>query len=160
MHSHSNPLHPFRVQKTLPRGKHRIIEWPGLKRTTMIIEFQPPAMCRVANHQTRLPRATSSLQGCLRGWGIHSLLGQPVPVCHHPLCEGMRHGVLMSSQGCTHKQTSLGVTTEIRWKVVREDPTSLPLTHRPHPRAPCPWVPPGDSSPWDSLSESCAEEGF
>ena len=27
----------------------------------MIIEFQPPAMCRVANHQTRLPRATSSL---------------------------------------------------------------------------------------------------
>jgi len=27
----------------------------------MIIEFQPPAMCRVAIHQTRLPRATSSL---------------------------------------------------------------------------------------------------
>jgi len=27
----------------------------------MIIGFQPPAMCRVANDQTRLPRATSSL---------------------------------------------------------------------------------------------------
>jgi len=27
----------------------------------MIIWFQPPAMCRVTNHQTRLPRATSSL---------------------------------------------------------------------------------------------------
>jgi len=39
----------------------RIIEWPGLKRITMIIQFQPPAMCRVANHQTRLPRAISSL---------------------------------------------------------------------------------------------------
>ena len=38
-----------------------IIEWPGLKRTTVIIEFQPPATYRVANHQTRLPRATSSL---------------------------------------------------------------------------------------------------
>ena len=37
------------------------IEWPGLKRTTIIMQFQPPAMCRVANHQTRLPRATSSL---------------------------------------------------------------------------------------------------
>jgi len=24
---------------------------------------------------------------CLQGWGIHSLLGQPVPVCHHPLGE-------------------------------------------------------------------------
>ena len=40
---------------------HRIIGWLGLKRTTMTIEFQPPAMCRVTNHQTRLPRATSSL---------------------------------------------------------------------------------------------------
>ena len=39
----------------------RIIEWPGLKRTTVIISFQPPAMCRVANLQTRLPRATSSV---------------------------------------------------------------------------------------------------
>jgi len=27
----------------------------------MIISFQPPAMCRVTNHQTRPPRATSSL---------------------------------------------------------------------------------------------------
>ena len=27
----------------------------------MIIQFQPPAMCRVTNQQTRLPRATSSL---------------------------------------------------------------------------------------------------
>ena len=25
--------------------------------------------------------------GCLQGWGIHNLLGQPVPVRHHPLCE-------------------------------------------------------------------------
>ena len=24
---------------------------------------------------------------CLQGWGIHNLLGQPVLVCHHPLCE-------------------------------------------------------------------------
>jgi len=40
---------------------HGIIEWPGLKRTTMIIQFQPPDMCRVANQQTRLPTATSSL---------------------------------------------------------------------------------------------------
>ena len=39
----------------------RIIEWPGLKRTTMIIWFQPPAMSRVTNQQTRLPRAISSL---------------------------------------------------------------------------------------------------
>ena len=45
---------------------HRSIERPGLKRTTVLILFQPPAMCRVANHQPRLPRATSSL--ALNAW--------------------------------------------------------------------------------------------
>jgi len=43
---------------------HRIIEsWNGLgwKRPPSSSSFSPPAMCRVANHQTRLPRATSSL---------------------------------------------------------------------------------------------------
>ena len=29
---------------------HRVIEWPGLERTTTIISFQPPAMGRVTNH--------------------------------------------------------------------------------------------------------------
>jgi len=48
-------------QNATKKQIHRIIQWPGLKRTTMLIQFQPPAMCRVANHQTRLPRATSSL---------------------------------------------------------------------------------------------------
>jgi len=51
-------------------------------------QFQPPAMCRVTNQQTRLPRATSSLAlNASRGWSTHSLLGQPVPVHHHPLSE-------------------------------------------------------------------------
>ena len=40
---------------------HRITERPGLQRPTMLIQFQPPAMRRVANQQPRLPRATSSL---------------------------------------------------------------------------------------------------
>jgi len=57
---------------------HRIIDWPGLKRTTVTISFQSPAMCRVTNHQPRLPRATSSLALNARGWSTHSLLGQPV----------------------------------------------------------------------------------
>ena len=48
-------------QEVLYLEDHRTIEWPWLKRTTMLIQFQPPAMCRVSNHQTRLPRATSSL---------------------------------------------------------------------------------------------------
>jgi len=37
------------------------IEWSGLKGTTMLMQFQPPAMRRAANQRTRLPRATSSL---------------------------------------------------------------------------------------------------
>ena len=45
----------------MKQQNHRITEWSGLKRTSKIIQFHPPAMCEVANHQTRLPRATSSL---------------------------------------------------------------------------------------------------
>ena len=61
------------------------IEWPGLKRTTTIIEFQPP--CYVQGRQPPDQAAQSHIQPglqCPQGWGIHSLLGQPVPVCHHP----------------------------------------------------------------------------
>ena len=64
------------------------MEWPGLKRITMIIEFQSP--CYVQGHQPPDQAAQSHIQPgleCLQGWGIHSLLGQPVPVRHHPLCE-------------------------------------------------------------------------
>jgi len=58
---------------------HRIIEWPGLKRTTMIIEFQPP--CYLQGRQPPDQAAQSHIQPgleCLQGWGIHNLLGQPV----------------------------------------------------------------------------------
>ena len=63
------------------------IEWPGLKRTTVIVWFQPPSY--VQGHQPLDQAAQSHIQPsleCLQGWGIHNLLGQPVPVCHQPLC--------------------------------------------------------------------------
>jgi len=53
-----------------------------------MITFQPP--CYVQGCQPPDQAAQSHIQPgleCLQGWGIHSLLGQPVPVCHHPLCE-------------------------------------------------------------------------
>ena len=65
-----------------------IIEWPGLKRTTMITKFQPP--CCVQGRQPPDQAAQSHIQPgleCLQGWGIHNLLGQPVPGRHHPLSE-------------------------------------------------------------------------
>ena len=54
----------------------------------MIIQFQPPS--HVQGRQPAEQAAQSHIQpglGCLQGWGIHSLLGQPVPVCRHPLGE-------------------------------------------------------------------------
>ena len=45
-----------------------IIEWPGLKRTTMITEFQPP--CYVQGHQPPDQAAQSHIQPglkCLQG---------------------------------------------------------------------------------------------
>ena len=47
----------------------------------MIIKFQPP--CYLQGHQPPDQAAQSHIQPgleCLQGWGIHSLLGQPVPV--------------------------------------------------------------------------------
>jgi len=66
----------------------RIIEWSGLKRTIMIVEFQPP--CYVQGRQLPDQAAQSHIPPgleCLHGWDIHNLLEQPVPVHHHPLCE-------------------------------------------------------------------------
>jgi len=60
-----------------------ITEWPGLKRATMIIWFQPP--CYVQGHQPPDQAAQSHIQPgleCLQRWSIHSLpmtkLLQPV----------------------------------------------------------------------------------
>jgi len=47
----------------------------------MIIEFQPP--CYVQGRQPPDQAAQSHIQPgleCLQAWGIHNLLGQPVPV--------------------------------------------------------------------------------
>jgi len=50
-------------------------------------EHRVSTPCYVQGHQ---PAAQSHIQPgleCLQGWGIHSLLGQPVPVPHHHLGE-------------------------------------------------------------------------
>ena len=68
------PEYPY---SGLESKNHRIIQWPGLKRTTMIIEFQPP--CYMQGHQPPEQAAQSHIQPglkCIQGWGIHSLLGQ------------------------------------------------------------------------------------
>ena len=54
----------------------------------MTIEFQPP--CYVQDRQPPEQAAQSHFQPgleCLQRQDIHNLLGQPVPVRHHPLGE-------------------------------------------------------------------------
>ena len=49
-----------------------------------------PTPCYVQGRQSAAQAAQSHIQPgleCLQGWGIHSLLGQPVPVRHHSLGE-------------------------------------------------------------------------
>ena len=46
--------------------------------------------CYVQGHQPPEQAAQSHIQPgleCLQGWGIHNLLGESVPVHHHPLGE-------------------------------------------------------------------------
>ena len=64
----------------------------------MIIEFQPP--CYVQGCQTLDQAVQRHIQPgleCLQGWRIHNLLGQPVPVRHHPLCEKLHISNLVSN---------------------------------------------------------------
>ena len=83
--------------------------WNGLEGTLKIILLQPPATfiewknglgwkgpqrfqspCHSEGRQPPDQAAQSRIQSgleCLQGWGIHSLLGQPVPVHHHALSE-------------------------------------------------------------------------
>ena len=59
-----------------PTWNHRITKWPGLKRTTMIIEFQPP--CYVQGRQPPHQAAQSHIQPgleCFQGWGSTASLG-------------------------------------------------------------------------------------
>jgi len=61
----------------------------------MIISFQ--LLCYVQGRQPADQAAQSHIQPgleCLQGWGIHSLLGQPVLVCHHPLGEKLPPHIL------------------------------------------------------------------
>ena len=63
----------------LQQKDHRIIKRPGLKRTTMIIWFQPP--CYVQSRQPPDQAAQSHIQPgleCLQGWGIHNFSQQQI----------------------------------------------------------------------------------
>ena len=82
LHSNS-PSSSFHVSPSY----HRIIEWPGLKGPTVLIQFQPPAVCRVTNQQPRLPRATSSLAWMPPGMGHPQPPWATCSVRHHPLGE-------------------------------------------------------------------------
>jgi len=89
---------------SLMMANQRITEWPGLKRTTMTIEFQPP--CYVQGHQPPHQAAQSHIQPgleCLQGWGIHSLLGQPVPVIFQQYCSFILHLQLPDREVGIHK---------------------------------------------------------
>ena len=61
-----------------PTPHHRTTARPGLRRPTVLIQFHP-LLCD--GRQPAAQAAQSHIQPgleCLQGWGIHSLLGQPV----------------------------------------------------------------------------------
>ena len=97
----------------------------------MIIEFQPP--CYVQGCQPLGQAAQSHIQPgleCLQGWGIHNLLGQPVPVCH----QGERNckdAQAESQLGCHHKQGAKGVGDRL---VVAREGEEILQCHR------CSWT--------------------
>lgn len=78
----------FSVENSLLLN-HRIAERPELKRTVIIIEFQPPCYRQGANHKTRLPRAI--FPSCVRGgtWLLLKMLQSRKAQLHckfHQIC--------------------------------------------------------------------------
>jgi len=67
------PSPPTILHKQGHIENHRIIEWPGLKSTTVITDFLPPAMCRVANHELLVQDCVQTSFGHLRGWQLRSM---------------------------------------------------------------------------------------
>jgi len=90
----------------------------------MIISFQPPAMCRVTNHQPRLPRATSSLalNACRDGASTASLgnlvqfsrlLVSVAPIQHFLNADPVQRSFCLAlTLGASAAMEGLGVITE------------------------------------------------
>ena len=84
----------------------------------MIIEFQPP--CYVQGRQPPDQAAQSHIQPgleCLQGWGTHNLLGQPVPVRHHPLYEKLLPNIQPKSPLSQFKTIPPCSTHSQQWKL-------------------------------------------
>ena len=60
------------MSHTSHRMNHRIIEWPGLKRTSKIIQFQPH--CNVQGHQPLDQDAQSHIRQSKLDWPTYSLV--------------------------------------------------------------------------------------
>jgi len=73
---------------------HRITEWPGLKRTKMIIKFQPP--CYVQGHQPPAQAAQSHIQPGCHLTALHNCLRK----------ESVHLSSLLSAPGCTAMEQS------------------------------------------------------
>lgn len=86
---------------------HRIIK---LRKATNITYF---------NHQPRLMTALDHITQCniysflenLCGWWLHHLIGQPIPVSHHPFWEKV---LLMVESGCVPLGAT-GASSDLTW---------------------------------------------
>ena len=106
--------HHQQQPSSLPLGlPTHIIEWPGLKRTTVLIQFQPPAMCRFANHQTRLPRATCSLALNASRNGA-SINGNQLRTMHFCIYLNLFRGGMCLLSSCGELRTELEMSSQAR----------------------------------------------
>jgi len=72
------------IPKAFSSRRHHRMAWVEKDHNDHVVSTP----CHGQGHQPPDQAAQSHIQPgleCLQGWGIHSLLGQPVPVCHHPL---------------------------------------------------------------------------
>ncbi|XP_052529297.1 uncharacterized protein LOC128076048 isoform X1 [Tympanuchus pallidicinctus] len=89
--------------------KNRRMAWVGKAHSDHLLSTP----CCVQGRQPADQAAQSHVQPgleCLQGWGIHSLLGQPVPVPHLPLCDKLPPQIQPKPPLCQLKTTPCPVT--------------------------------------------------
>jgi len=107
---------------------HRIIEWPGLKRTTMLIEFQP--RCSVQGRQPPEQAAQSHIQPCI---GMPPRMGHPQPLwatCSS--ASSPSEWETSSCWGCTQSQYARSLIKVLRSTGLKADLWKTPLITSVH----------------------------
>jgi len=124
------------------KSYHRIIEWPGLKRTTMIVYIQPPLLCAgcqqldkaAQNHIQSHPNINIRFKSCISDWVYSYIVAYEVLAYRVTMNQkGKNHDFFFSSKNTAYCRRQIGTR---KWVTVTdrcwEEQGEASWQHRAH----------------------------